>query len=131
MSLTLEILVPDGVALEMQVKTIRAADASGEFGIRAGHEAFMTMLVPCLMVFSDTQGGERYAAADGGVLLVENDRVSVVTRDVATAERLEDVADAAAAMLQSRRQQEHTASAEFGELQSALLRELRKMEKRP
>ena len=64
------------------------------------------------------------------MLLVEEDRVSVVTREAVIADRLEEVADAAAAMLEARRQQEQTARAEFAELQASLLRELRKVEKR-
>jgi F-type H+-transporting ATPase subunit epsilon len=129
-SLDLEILVPDGIAVQTRVVSLRAADASGQFGVRSGHEAFLTLLVPCMLFFREESGRERYAAADGGVLIVEKNHVSVVTREAVLAERLEDVADAAAAMLESRRQLERTARAEFAELQSSLLRELHKMEKR-
>ncbi|HLN27564.1 MAG TPA: hypothetical protein VK395_07445 [Gemmataceae bacterium] len=130
MSLGLEILVPDGVALKARVVNLRAADASGQFGVRPGHEAFLTLLVPCVLSFREENGRERYAAADGGVLVVEKDQVSVVTREAVIADRLEEVADAAAAMLEARRRTERTARAEFTELQSSLLRELHKVEKR-
>ena len=130
MSLDLEILIPDGVAVHARVVRLRAADASGQFGIHPGHEAFMTLLTPCVLSFCDETGQERYAAADGGVLVVEKDQVSVVTREAVTADRLEEVADAAAAMLEVRRLHERSARAEFAELQSSLLRELRKMEER-
>jgi len=129
-SLGLEILVPDGVALKARVVNLRAADASGQFGVRPGHEAFLTLLVPCVLSFREENGRERYAAADGGVLVVEKDQVSVVTREAVIADRLEEVADAAAAMLEARRRTERTARAEFTELQSSLLRELHKVEKR-
>lgn len=131
MSLALEILVPDGVALSTRVLSLCAADASGRFGVWPGHEAFLTLLVPCLLVFREEQGGERYAAADGGVLTVEQDRVSIATREVVAAECLEKVADAAANMLEARHRQERSARAEFTELQASLLRELRAMEKQP
>lgn len=130
MSLDLEILVPDGVAVQARVVSLRAADASGQFGVRPGHEAFLTLLTPCVLSFRDENGRERYAAADGGVLVVAKDHVSVVTREAVIADRLEEVADAAAAMLEARRLHERTARAEFAELQSALLRELRQVEKR-
>jgi F-type H+-transporting ATPase subunit epsilon len=131
MSLDLEVLVPDGVAVQARVVSVRAADASGQFGLLPGHEAFLTLLVPCVLSFREENGRERYTAADGGVLVVEKERVSVVTREAVTADRLEEVADAAAAMLEARRRTEQTARAEFAELQSSLLRELRKVEKRP
>jgi F-type H+-transporting ATPase subunit epsilon len=129
-SLDLEILVPDGTAVQARIVSLRAADASGHFGLRPSHEAFLTLLVPCVLAFCEENGCERYAAVDGGVLVVEKDHVSVVTREAVTADRLEEVADAAAAMLEVRRRQEQTARAEFAELQSTLLRELRKVEKR-
>jgi F-type H+-transporting ATPase subunit epsilon len=129
-SLDLEILVPDGVALRAQVVSLGAADASGRFGVRPGHEAFLTLLVPCVLSFREEDGRERYAAAAGGVLVVEKDHVSVVTREAVVADRLEDVADAAAAMLEARRRQERAARTEFAELQTSLLRELRTVEKR-
>jgi F-type H+-transporting ATPase subunit epsilon len=129
MSLHLEILVPDGIALETRIVSLRAADASGQFGLWPGAEAFLTLLVPCVLIFREETGRERYAAADGGVLIASADRVSIVTREAVTADRLEEVADAAAAMLEARRQRERTARAEFVELEMSLLRELRKVEK--
>lgn len=129
MSLDLEILVPDGVVVQAQVVSLRAADASGQFGVRTGHEAFLTLLVPCVLSFREENGRERYAAADGGVLVVEKNHVSVVTREAVIADRLEEVADAAAGMLEARRRTEQTARAEFAGLQLSLLRELRNVEK--
>ena len=106
MSFELEILVPDGTLLQTQVESIQAADASGRFGLLPHHEAFLTLLVPCILEYRVADGTPRYAAADGGVLLMEGDRASVVTRDAVVADRLEEVADAAAAMLKARRAQE-------------------------
>ena len=55
---------------------------------------------PLRATLSTRAGGrESFAAVDGGVLLLEGGRISVVTRDAVVAERLEDVADEAAAML--------------------------------
>jgi F-type H+-transporting ATPase subunit epsilon len=129
-SLDLEILVPDGVVVQTPVAAVQAADASGRFGLLPGHGAFLTLLTPCLLVYRETSGKEQYAAVDGGVLLLEGRQVSVVTREAVVADRLDEVADAAAAMLRARRAAEQTARAEFAELQFALLRELREVEQR-
>ena len=130
MSLDLEILVPDSVVVRTRVRRLQASDASGRFGVLPGHEPFLTLLVPCVLCYEDEAGRERYAAADGGVMLLEQKEVSVITREAVVAERLEEVADAVAAMLEKRRLQEQTARAEFAELQTTLLRELRKVEKK-
>jgi F-type H+-transporting ATPase subunit epsilon len=130
MSMDLEILAPDGPVVRTRAVSVRAADASGQFGLLPGHERFLTLLAPCVILFRGEDGGERYAAADGGVLLLEDDCVRVVTREAVAADRLEDVAAAASGMLEARRREEETARTEFAELQAMLLRELRKAEKR-
>ncbi len=129
MSLELEILVPDGVVLHTQVRSLQAADATGRFGVLPNHEAFLTLLVPCVLLFQEEDGRERYAAADGGLLTVAHRRAALVTREAVVADDLEQVGDVLAAMLQARQAHEHSARTEFAEMQTALLRELRKGER--
>jgi F-type H+-transporting ATPase subunit epsilon len=133
----LEILVPDGVVLDTPISGLRAADASGLFGLWPNHEDFATLLVPCVLSYRDEEDREHYAAVDGGVLVLRSQtefgnerRVSIGTREAVLADRIEEVADAAAAMLAARRQEERTAREEFAELQLSLLREMHKAEKR-
>jgi F-type H+-transporting ATPase subunit epsilon len=123
-TLALEILVPDAVVLSTRVTGVQAADATGRFGLRPGHERFVTVVVPSLLVYTDAAGTERYVAVDGGVLVLEDDRVTVVTREAVLADRLEDLAERAAAILDVRRQRERRARAEFDELQTALVKQL-------
>jgi F-type H+-transporting ATPase subunit epsilon len=130
-SLELDILVPDDVIVHERITGLQASDASGRFGVLPGHESFLTLLAPCVLLYRDEKGRERYAAVDGGVLVVAADRIVIVTREAVTAERLEEVADTAAAMLETRRIREKTARTEFAELQTSLLRELHEVEKRP
>src|SRR5689334_10279226 len=127
----LEILVPDGVLVREQVRGVQAADPTGQFGLLTGHECFVTLLVPCVLAYRDEAGKEHFAAADGGVLLLKHDHVSIVTREAVVADHLEQVADAAAAMLEARRLQEKVARAEFIELQTSLLKQLSEVQKRP
>lgn len=129
MTFDLEILVPDGTVLRTQAASLQAADASGRFGLLPKHEPFLTLLTPCILEFRDSEGRTHFAAADGGVLLMEENRASVVTREAAVADRLEEVADAAAVMLAARRAQEKGARTEFAELQASLMHELRRVEK--
>jgi F-type H+-transporting ATPase subunit epsilon len=126
MSLDLEILVPYGALLRTRAASVQAADSSGRFGILPGHTAFLTVLVPCVLMYREPGGGEKYAAIDAGVVMADRDRVSIVARDAVLAPGLEEVADAAQAMFEGRRGQEHTARAAFAELETSLLRELRK-----
>ena len=126
MSLDLEIIAPQRVIFHERVGAVQAGDATGRFGIWSGAEDFLTILAPCVLLIRAEDGKERYAAVDGGVLLLEAGRISVATRDAVIADRLEDVAEAAAAMLAGRKEKERTARAGFAELEASLLRELRK-----
>jgi F-type H+-transporting ATPase subunit epsilon len=117
-------MVPDGEVVRERIGGLQASDATGRFGLLPNHEAFQTLLVPCVVNYRIENGMERFAAVDGGVLLSENNRITIVSREAVTAERLEDVADTAAAMLASRQAREKSAREEFTELQTALLREL-------
>ena len=131
MSLELEIFAPDRLVVEDRVASLQAADASGRFGILTGHEDFLTILVPCMVRYRPESGAERFAAVDGGVLLLERGRIAIATRDAVVADRIEQVADAAAAMLEARREKERAARSGFAELESTLLSELRKAVLRP
>lgn len=147
--MNLEILVPDGVVLDTPIRGLRAADRSGLFGLWPNHEEFATLLAPCVLSYRDEEDREHYAAVDGGVLVLGSQapgaafpnsvwereernekRVSIATREAVLADSIEEVADAAAAMLAARHQEERTAREEFAELQSSLLREMHKAEKR-
>jgi F-type H+-transporting ATPase subunit epsilon len=126
MSMDLEILVPAGIVARVRIEALEAADASGRFGLWPNHERFLTVLVPCVLTYREDGGRTAFAAIDGGVLLSEHNWISIVTRDAIVAPRLEEVADAAAAMLRARREQERSARAAFAELEATFLRELRK-----
>jgi len=128
-TLDLEILVPDGVVLKSRIRSLQAGDASGRFGLWPGHESFVTVLEPCIVVYRDETDHEQFAAVDGGVLVVEDNVVSIACREAVVADKLEEVADRANAMLRQRRLEERTARGDFAELQSTLMRQLKKAER--
>lgn len=127
MTLHLLILVPDAVVLDTHVTDVQAADATGRFGLRPGHEPFVTVLAPSLLVYTTEDGHEQYAAVDGGALLLEGDQLRVVTREAVLADQLEDIAARAATILDIRKREEHQAQTEFDELQTTLAKQLAKV----
>lgn len=79
MSFTLEIITPSG-RFAKAVDSLRAEDSSGSFGILARHLDLLTVLRPCILIYTsgDTEG---YAAVDGGILRVEKGKVTVASRE--------------------------------------------------
>lgn len=128
--LEFEILVPDGVVSRERIASLEAEDASGRFGIWPHHEPFFTVLAPGVLVYRLANGQEQYAAVDGGVLLVEHGRASIVSREALTSSRLDDVAGKARELLAARRDQEHSTSSAFAELEAALAKQVGQLEDR-
>ncbi|HVX12779.1 MAG TPA: hypothetical protein VHC22_16475 [Pirellulales bacterium] len=128
--LDFEILVPNGIVARLRISSLEAADASGRFGIWPNHAPFLTVLAPCVLIYRSADRKEGYAAVDGGVLLVESGRASIVSREALTSQRLDDVAGKAAALLAARRTQERAASSAIAQLEASLVKQLGKMERK-
>ncbi|MGB9151649.1 MAG: F0F1 ATP synthase subunit epsilon [Alphaproteobacteria bacterium] len=56
-----------------------AADATGSFGLLAGHENLVAVLRYGLLRFCDSAGKWRYAALPGGILRFAGNTLSIVT----------------------------------------------------
>jgi F-type H+-transporting ATPase subunit epsilon len=126
--MTLEILVPDGVIVQTEVLGVRAVDVTGSFGLLPGHEDFCAALVPSILIYRNLEGRDCYVAVDGGVLILEDERVSVVTREAVSADDLSLVADAVASILRTREEQEREAGMAFNRLVAELLEQLPQLE---
>ena len=80
----LRVLSCTEVVLDQEVSHVTAEDPQGSLGIRPGHAALVTPLVPSILIAREPNGHERYAAINGGVLIVNRDRVDVVSRQAVT-----------------------------------------------
>jgi len=74
------ITTPTDVVLEEDVRHVTAEDPTGSLGIRPGHAPLVTSLIPGIIVVRTTAGQEKYVAVNGGVLLVADETVDIVTR---------------------------------------------------
>jgi F-type H+-transporting ATPase subunit epsilon len=110
-SLRLTITTPNAVLVdEDNVRSVRAEDETGGFGILPGHADFLTVLPASVVRWRTAAGQEGYCALRGGVLTASRgERVSIACRQGvqgedlqsleadarrARAERLEEVARA-------------------------------------
>ena len=130
MSLHLEIVVPDATAAHCEAAEVIGVDATGSFGLLPGHEDFCAALVPSILIYRDQQDQEHYVAVDGGVLILEDDQVSVATREAVPAAEPARVANAVTAMLRARRDEEQEAGRAFRRLVAELLEQLPQLEDR-
>ncbi len=75
----LKLLIPTRVIVDQEVSKVVADGEHGSFCLLPGHVDFLAALVPGLLAFEDTEGAERFAAVDEGVLIKRGDEVLVST----------------------------------------------------
>jgi F-type H+-transporting ATPase subunit epsilon len=129
-SLSLEILMPDKTLLRAEPVEVRAVDATGSFALLPLHEDFCTALVPSILTYAEPDGSEHYVALDGGALVLEDGRVSVVTRDGVASDDIDRASARVADMLRLRQVQEQEAATTLRKLVAELLQRLSQLETR-
>lgn len=78
----LRITTPTAIAVDREVVSVRAEDASGGFGILTGHADFLTALEVSVLSWRDTTGRPGYCAVRNGILTVTGGKdVAVATRE--------------------------------------------------
>lgn len=69
----LVIATPTRIVVDREVTAVQAEDATGRFGLREGHERFLTSVVPSILIYRFEENGaerERFVAVRQGVLRV-------------------------------------------------------------
>ncbi|PTE22490.1 F0F1 ATP synthase subunit epsilon [Cereibacter changlensis JA139] len=87
-SLSLRIMTPLVVVVDQTVTSLRAADASGSFGILPGHADFLTRLALSVISWTTSDGAAHFCAVRGGALTVRRGHVAVATREAVTGDDL-------------------------------------------
>jgi F-type H+-transporting ATPase subunit epsilon len=76
------VVTPLAIAASVDdVVSVRAEDPSGGFGIRRHHAPMVTALSISVVTWREASGAEMHCAVRGGVLTVEDDTVSIATRE--------------------------------------------------
>jgi F-type H+-transporting ATPase subunit epsilon len=77
----LRIMTPTELTLELEAAHVTVEDMSGSLGIRPHHTSLVTALVPGIVAVRGTGGEDKYAAVNGGVLVVHGGDVDIVSRE--------------------------------------------------
>ena len=97
--LRLTIVTPAAILIDADdVRSVRAEDESGAFGVLPGHADLLTVLPPSVVRWTRDGTPTRYCALSGGVLTITGgDRVAIACRRGAIGDDLEKLeADVAA-----------------------------------
>jgi F-type H+-transporting ATPase subunit epsilon len=120
-SLTAAEVVPD-------VRSMVARDASGSFGIKAGHEAFMTAVEFGLARYR-CDGGWEYLALPGGILRTTGKEVWLFTRRYLRDHDYRRLGDALERQLRAEEEALRTTHTSLRQMEQNLLRRLWELER--
>jgi F-type H+-transporting ATPase subunit epsilon len=87
----LTVHLPTRKIVDASISRVQAEDRTGAFGIRPGHEPFMTALSMGVMHYALPDGEEKWLAVDEGFLLTDGKTVEVYTHDAYLAETPEEI----------------------------------------
>lgn len=92
-ALRLSIVTPAQVLVDSaDVRSVRAVDDSGSFGILPGHADLLTVLPPSVVQWREGDGVLRYCAVRGGVFSVTGgDSVAIACRKGVLGDRIEEL----------------------------------------
>jgi F-type H+-transporting ATPase subunit epsilon len=88
--LVLRVRTPSRTVLDQPVRSIRAEDEEGWFGVRPGRAELVAVLPVGLLVYRDDDG-EGYVAVGGGLLHARGGECRVMVRDAVASRDLSDL----------------------------------------
>ncbi|MDP2079702.1 MAG: F0F1 ATP synthase subunit epsilon [Pseudotabrizicola sp.] len=80
-AMSLRIMTPLSIVVDQTVTSLRAMDASGDFGILPGHADFLTRLALSVVSWATPDGAQHFCAVRGGALTVRKGHVAIATRE--------------------------------------------------
>ncbi|MBD3181159.1 F0F1 ATP synthase subunit epsilon, partial [Candidatus Poribacteria bacterium] len=86
--MNLKILLPTRIMMDREVDKIIAEAANGSFGILPRHIDFLAALVPGILSIEYDNGKEEFLAIDEGILVKQDSKVLISTRDAVSGPEL-------------------------------------------
>jgi len=118
----LRILTPSEVVLEQDVVHVTVEDVTGSLGIRPGHAPLVTPLVPGVVIARGSGGVEKFVAVNGGVMMVSDDSVEIVSRHAVAGTDIAGLTDRVVAGFEKEHEEDKVNRAAFEKLRMSFLR---------
>ncbi len=74
----LEIVTPDGMIFDAEVKQVTVPGAEGEFGVLAKHATLVSLLDTGVIVIEKSDGGELAVAINSGYVKVDEEKTTCI-----------------------------------------------------
>jgi F-type H+-transporting ATPase subunit epsilon len=74
----LEIVTPDGMIFDAEVKQVTLPGSEGEFGVLANHATLVSLLDTGVIVIEKSEGGELAVAINSGYVKVDEEKTTCI-----------------------------------------------------
>ena len=125
----LRVYTPTDVVLECEAVHVTVEDPSGSLGIRPGHAPLVTPLVRGILIAREAGGRERYVAVNGGAMIVNRDRIEVVSRQAVASRDLARLEDTVLAQFERETEKDRADHVAFEKMRIDFMRRLLQFEK--
>jgi len=103
----LRITDPAEILVDCEIRSLRAEDATGSFGILDGHADFLTVLEVAVVSWCDAAGRAGYCAVRSGILTVSGgSEVAIATREGHVGDELDSLESTVLARYRRQREAE-------------------------
>jgi len=131
-AMPLRIVTPLAVIVDQPAIRLRAADASGSFGILPGHADFLTRLAVSVVTWVTPDGAPHFCAVRGGALTVRAGKVAIATREAVTGDDLDRLDREVLSRFRANLDEERVEHVETTRLQLHVMRQmLSRLQQRP
>ncbi|WP_108663738.1 F0F1 ATP synthase subunit epsilon [Acuticoccus kandeliae] len=120
----LTIATPTKIVAEADVRSVRAEDETGSFGILDRHADFVTALTDGVVSWEAADGTTHHCAVRRGVLVTDGKTVHIATREAVLGDDLDKLASDVVAAFTHRDEVERAARTEGLKLETRAIRQI-------
>lgn len=124
----LEILLPDQVFLDEEVRKVVAEAEDGAFAVYEHHVDYVTAIVPGILSFIDHDGAEIFLAVDEGVFVKCGSEVLVAARNAVRGPELAGLRNTVDEEFRAREKEERDIRTAVAKLEADLARRILELE---
>ena len=125
----LRVFTPVEVVLEADVVHVTVEGPTGSVGVRPGHAPLVTPLVRGILMARSADRRHRYVAVNGGVMIVNDDLVEVVSRQAVAGDDLTHLEDHVLARFEQEDDEDRTNRVAFETMRIDFMRRILEMDR--
>ena len=127
----LKVFLPTEILLDQKVGKVIARAPNGSFAILPRHIDFVAALVPSVLIYTDSDGAERFLGIDEGILVKHGMEVMVSTRKAVQDDDLASLREVVKRDIVALDEHERAARGALARLEAGVIRRFIELQEQP